>query len=164
MQLYDLRRRPFDPRRATTFLDSCAFDPKEPVEEEAAAREILAIWQAGGANLIIAHSTKSEIDHLRTPDDVKRLAAGMVFTYLTNLTPNEERQRDGIHTLLTGNGKPEKYRIDALNVYEAAKYGGCFVTTDARVLNKKDDIQRIRPVRILKPTEWIEFYRACTDA
>ena len=147
MLLNDLRRRPFNPRRATTFLDSCAFDP-EPAEEEDAAREILAIWEAGGANLIIAHSTKSEIDHPRTPDDVKRLAAGMVFTYSTDLTPSEERQRNRIHEILTGNGKPEKYRSDALNIFEAAKYGGCFVTADVRVLSKQENIQSIRQVPI----------------
>ncbi|SRR5258708_18189181 len=157
-----MQRKPFgrtylDPRRANNFLDSCAFDPKYSPEDEA-ARHIRAMGSDGKVILVLAHSNQKEIDHPNTPPDVKREASTMQFTIETSLTPAERDRKGAIHAILTGNGRPEKYAADSTHIFEAGKYGGYFVTTDARILSKKVELERASRAVILKPTEWVQIF------
>ena len=151
-----------DPRRANSFLDSCAFDPKYAPEYQA-AQEIQAIGDRGEVGLLLAHSTQKELEHPNTPDDVKREARAMVFTIETDLTSEERTRRAEIHRILTGNGKPEKYEADARHVFEAGKYIGYFITTDRRILDKRSELSAMCAAIIVTPSEWLAIYRA-TDA
>ena len=152
-------RNGLDPRRANSFLDSCAFDPKYAPEDQA-AQEIRAIADRGEVSLLLAHSTQKEIEHPNTPDDVKREARAMIFTIETDLTPQERKLRSAIHSILTGNGKPEKYEADARHVFEAAKYIGYFITTDNRILDKRKELGAVCAAVIVTPSEWLAIYRA----
>jgi hypothetical protein len=149
-----------DPRRANTFLDSCAFDPKhEP--ENAAAQRIRSLRQSATISILLAHSNQKEIEHPNTPADVKAEASDMNYTIATSLTPDEVTRRAQIHQLITGNGKPATYEADAHHVFEAGKYGGgYFVTTDNRILARKSELQAISGAVILKPSEWLAIYEA----
>lgn len=51
--------------------------------------------------------------------------------------------KQAIWDVLTGNGKPEKMKADAEHVFEASKYGSYFITTDRRILDKRDDLSKI---------------------
>lgn len=152
-----------DPRRANNFLDSCAFDPKYAPEHEA-AQEIRALWNDGQINLVLAHSNQKEIDHPNTPVDVKREAVGMIYTIKTALIPEEEARKARILIILTGNGSPEKYAADAAHVFEAGKYGGYFITTDERILGKRDELRRVSPATIFKPSEWLKVFHEAAAA
>ncbi len=63
-----------------------------------------------------------------------------------------------IHAILTGNGKLENYAADSAHVFEAGRNIGYFVTTDARILAKKAELERVSCAVILKPTEWLQIF------
>ena len=146
-----------DPRRANIFLDSCAFDPKYAPEDRA-AQEIHRIANEGGISILLAHSSQKEIEHPNTPEDVKREARSMIYTIETDLTPEERAQKAEIHRRLTGNGNPEKYAADAAHVFEAGKYIGYFITTDRRILGKRDELRGVCPATVVTPSEWLRIY------
>ena len=162
-----MKRVPFgrtylDPRLASNFLDSCAFDPKYTPEHEA-AQEIRALGKEGTIRLLLTHSNQKEVDHPNTPIDVKREATGMIFTIKTALTSGEQSHKARIHAVLTGNGKPEKYVADASHVFEAGKYGGYFITTDQRILTKREALRPLSAATILTPSEWIKVFHEADD-
>lgn len=151
-------RRFLDPRRANNFLDSCAFDPKYAPEHESAQR-IHAISRTERISIILAHSVQKEIDHPNTPAEVKAEAAAMIFTIPTSLTNGERKRHANIHAILTGNGKPEKYLADATHLFEAGKYGGgYFITTDQRILDRRDDLRGASGAVIVTPAIWLKIY------
>lgn len=151
-------RRLIDPRRANNFLDTCAFDPKYSPEDRAAHR-IRALHQSGEIHLILAHSNQKEVAHPNTPMDVKAEAVGMIYTLETGLTRHEIEQRGRIHAILTGNGKPENYAADAAHVFEASKYGAHFITTDARILKKREELGGICAAIVVSPSEWLKIFQ-----
>jgi len=157
MNRVPFRRKNLDPRRTNNFLDSCAFDPKYAPEDEAAQR-IRELGNSGVVNLLLTHSNQKEIDHPNTPEDVKREARRMVFTIEVALTPEERRRKTNIHTILTGNGNPEKYEADATHVFEAGKYAGHFITTDQRILEKRQELSHVCETTIHTPTEWLQVF------
>jgi hypothetical protein len=133
-------------------MDSCAFDPKYSPEDTAAQ----ALIDNDSLNLVIADSNMKEIAHPNTPPGVKSEAASRIYTIETNLTPDEKSTKQEIHRILTGNGKPEKMEADAAHVFESHKYGGYFITTDRRVLDKRDEISAVANAKILKPSELLD--------
>ena len=159
-----MRRKPFgrremNPRYVNNFLDSCAFDPK--VEPEAfASGEILAIADAGTFQLIVAHSTQKEIEHPNTPAEVKKRATERIFSLPVGLTQGEQRLRADIHRILTGNGKPENVREDAEHLFEAQKYGGHFITTDRRILDRGDELSAVCGICVLRPSDFLAKVKA----
>lgn len=146
-----------DPRLTNNFLDSCAFDPKYAPENDA-GEEIRRIANDGGLSLLITHSNQKEIEHPNTPEHVKREAQTMIYTIETDLTPGERAKKEEIHRILTGNGNREKYAADAAHVFEAGKYIGYFITTDRRILDKQDELRKVSPATVLKPSEWLRIY------
>lgn len=157
-----LSRRLLDPRRTNSFLDTCAFDPKCSPEDQA-AREIHNLIELGEISILLAHSNQKELDHPNTPEDVKRESRAMIYTIETDLNSEEKAHKARIHQVLTGNGNPEKYAADAAHVFEAGKYVGYFITTDRRILDKRDELHGFSAATIVTPTEWLRVYR-CTAA
>jgi hypothetical protein len=157
MQRVSSGRSYLDPRLVNSFLDSCAFDPKYAPEDEA-ARQIRKLGNRDVVSLLLAHSNQQEIDHPHTPEDVKIEAQKMIYTIEIALTPDERKRKAEIHTILTGNGKPEKYKADATHVFEVGKYGGYFITTDERILGKWQELSRVCDAVIFKPSEWLRVF------
>lgn len=150
------------PRRANNFLDTCAFDPKYAPEGEC-AQQIRVLGNEAKVHLTLAHSIQKEIAHPNTPAEVKRHAAALNFSIKTDLTPKEVNRLNRIHAILTGCGKPEKYEADSVHVFEAGKYGGYFVTTDRRILDKRAELNQTSGARILTPCEWLAVYEDDAD-
>jgi len=48
-------------------------------------------------------------------------------------------------------------REDATHLFEASKHAGYFVTTDERILNKKNELENICAAKIVKPTEFLSL-------
>jgi hypothetical protein len=145
-------RVPINPYISNIMVDSCAFDPKYDPEDKASE----ALFKNDRLNLIVTHSNLKEIDHPNTPNWVKKEASCRLYTIETSLNDDEEARKKKIHEILTGNGKPEKMKQDAEHVFESQKYGGYFVTTDARILSKRDELSKISNARIVKPSELLE--------
>lgn len=147
-----------------SFIDSCAFDPKYGVEQ-VAADEIFRLDAEYDLSLLIAHSVRKELEHPNTPGWVRRQGLSRIHSIQVQLTRDEIALRRNIHAILTGNGKPEKMREDAEHIFEAQKYGSCFITTDGRLLKRAADIHALCNVVILKPSEFLGYVRvAIQDA
>ena len=142
------------PLIVSNFIDSCAFDPKyEP--EASASVEIFKLSESEEFILEIAHSTQKEIDHPNTPGWVKKLASGLNYSISVQLTPNEKKLLNDVEVILAGNGKIENIKQDAWHVFEAAKYGHYFITTDKRILARADALRERSSVNVLPPTEFL---------
>ncbi len=153
-----------DPRRTNTFLDTCAFDPKDE-PEHGAAQKIREIRHAVRISILLAHSNQKEIEHPNTPANVKSEAADMNYTIAAPITAEEKKRRASVHQAMTGDGNPDRYEADAHHIFEAGKYGGgYFVTTDKRILDRKPQLEAISGAVIVKPTEWLAIYEAQADA
>ena len=100
-----------------------------------------------------------EAEHPNAPARVKEEALTKIFTIETNLVPEESQWKQNIWDILTGNGKPEKMKQDANHVFEAHKYSGYFVNTDARIINKRRELHRICNAIIVKPCELLAFIK-----
>ena len=155
MRRKPLGYKPIDPRRSTSFLDSCAFDPKYSPEDEA-SNQIFQLYRKDELVLNIAHSTQKEIEHPNTPSWIKQEAMSFIYTIPTSLTPEEFARKAQILDILAGNGNPEKMRKDADHIFEAGKYGGYFITVDGRILKKKEAIEEICSATIVKPSEFLK--------
>lgn len=147
-----MARRHLDPRTVNIFLDSCAFDPKYSPEDHA-AQNLFRRSKKSDLLLQIAHSTQKEIEHPNTPSWVKQESSGLIHTIETSLTDSERKVRAKILRTLAGKGKLENVSQDANHVFEAAKYGSYFVTTDQRILQKRSELRSVCDVDIVKPSE-----------
>lgn len=151
-----MAKKHLDPRIVNIFLDSCAFDPKYRPEDQA-AQDLFQRYKKGDLLLQIAHSTQKEIEHPNTPSWVKQEASELIYTVQTSLTNSERKLRAQILRTLAGNGEPETVSQDAAHVFEAAKYGSYFVTTDQRILHKRGELHSVCDIDILKPSELMEI-------
>jgi hypothetical protein len=148
---------PPDPHRQNLFVDSCAFDPRFSPEDRA-AKDIFERHENGQLlGLKIVHSTLKEMEYPSTPDWVKRAATGLLYAIDVDLTPGEQTQRDRILDVLAGGGSQDEMRQDATHVFEASKYSGFFVTTDERILKKKNELEEICAATIVKPSEFLSL-------
>lgn len=154
-----MRAHYLDPRNGNNFFDANALDLTGG-PEDAAVREILRLRDRGAFTLDMPHSVKSEIGHSHTPAAVKREAAHMIYTIPVPLTGPEQMTLDKVRAVIQGNARPGQHDNDARHVFESAKYGGrFFITNDARLLKKADEIWEIlRPLRVVKPSEFLAAY------
>lgn len=137
------------------FLDSCAFDPKHG-EDARASAEILENRHKWNLTLNIAYSTKSEISHPNTPSDVKAEAMTMVYTLPVSITYDERVLKSKIAEILAGAGKRQNVEQDAKHLFEAQKYGSCFVTTDKKILNRGHMLKQVLPgLNFLTPVQML---------
>jgi hypothetical protein len=151
--------RALSPLIVNNFIDSCAFDPKyEP--EASSAVEILNLSKSGDFQLLIAHSTQKETEHPNTPDWVKKQAGCLIYTINVQLTWNEKQLLRDIEVLLAGNGNIENIKQDARHIFEAAKYGHYFITTDKRILARADELLRRAGVNVLLPSYFLESLKS----
>lgn len=150
-----------DPRYFNTLIDA-NFLHSTGGPEGTAVNEILKLHDNGDCLLLLAHSVRAEIEHPNTPADVKRRAARFIYSRPVQLTAPELETRVRIRALIQGNAKPGQHAKDALHLVESAKYGVFFITNDARLLKKADEIYvMLPPLRVVKPTEFLEaYYRA----
>lgn len=143
-----------NPKFCNNFLDSCAFDPKYSPESEASL-QIFSLYESETILLSIAHSTQKEIEHPNTPSWVKKRSQILLYTIELELTESEHIKKSEIHRILTGNGKAEKMKQDSEHVFESAKYGGYFITTDERILKHREILAEVCMAKIVKPSEFL---------
>jgi hypothetical protein len=156
-------KKHLDPRIANIFLDSCAFDPKYSPENQAALN-LFQRYENGDRLLQIAHSTQKEIEHPNIPSWVKQQSSGLLYTIETSLTDAERRVQELILTILAGNGKRDNVLQDSKHVFEAAKYGSYFVTTDQRILQKRGELRSVCDVNVVIPSELLEILEMSDEA
>jgi hypothetical protein len=68
-----------------------------------------------------------------------------VFSYKVGLNAEEQRRHRIIKQELQGNANPGKHEADADHLFEAAKYGGYFITHDHRILTRAGRLREVLP-------------------
>jgi len=153
-----------DPRHSNNFIDANVLD-RTGGPEDAAVDEILRLRDEGVFRVLLPHSVKAELEHPHTPIEVNRRAEGLVFSIPVELTAPELATHDKIRALIRGNARPGQHDKDAFHLVESHKYGArFFITNDARLLKKADDIETILPaLRVVKPSTFLEAYRQARE-
>lgn len=146
-----------DPRHGNNFIDANVLD-RTGGPEDAAVDEVLRLHGESAFTVLLPHSVKSEIEHLNTPADVKRRAKEFIYSLPVQLTAPELATHEKIRALIQGNAKPGQHARDAYHLVESAKYGRHFITNDARLLKKADEIWRVIQLRVLRPSEFLEAH------
>lgn len=81
----------------------------------------------------------------------------MIYSLPVQLTSNEMARLKKISAILRGNATASAHYADATHINESIKYGGCFITTDKRILSKRNDLSEVGAV-VLRPAEWIDCF------
>lgn len=149
--------RRIDPRIFNTFLDAHILD-RMSSPEDAVVDELLETGFDRGVLLHLPHSVKAEIEHRNTPADVKRRAAGLIYSEPVQLTENERQLHRRVRSIVQGNAKPGKHDADAFHVVESDKHGGgYFLTNDTRLLKKASELAELLQIQIVTPTELLSI-------
>jgi predicted nucleic acid-binding protein len=146
-----------DPRYGNNFIDANVLD-RTGGPEDAAVDSILRLRGESAFTLLLPHSVKAEIAHPKTPAEVKRKAAQLIYSMPVQLTAPELATHQKIRDLIRGNAKPGQHDKDAFHLVESAKYGRYFITNDARLLKKADEIWEALQLKVLKPSEFLSIY------
>ncbi len=144
-----------DPRYFNTLIDANVLDRLGDADDEA-VDEMLSLHGNGKITLMLPHSVKHEIEDPNTPAEVKARAMRIIYTDPVTLTPNEVELHRRMRDLMQGNALPGTHDRDAYHVVEAGKYGGYFVTRDARLLKKGREVHALE---VVSPTEFMRMYR-----
>ncbi len=145
----------FDPCHGNNLIDANVLH-RTGGPEGAAVDEILRLHDEGAFTILLPHSVKAALEHPNTPIEVRQKAEGFVHTEPVELTDIERTVHREIAALIPGK--------DALRLFEAAKYGRCFITLDEPLLKNADEISELLSrvalsLKILKPSEFLEAYR-----
>jgi hypothetical protein len=147
-----------DPRFCNNFIDANVLDRKGTPDDQA-VDSILKLANDGEITLLLPYSVKDELEHANTPVDVKRRAAGLIYSMRVQLTPQEKATHRRIRELVQGNAQSDQHAADAFHIVESQKNGGRhFITNDRRLLKKAPEIWQALPIRALTPREFLHDY------
>jgi hypothetical protein len=154
-------RRPLDPRKVNVLFDANAFD--RGTGDGADIDRLLALKADGKIKLIAPRGVRQETQHSHTPASVRDVVSLQIFSLPVGLNSGERQELNCIRAILQGNASPGKHDDDARHVFEAAKYGGYFITHDRRInQTKRRELEAVLP-----PSLWIvtlaEFLKIFDD-
>lgn len=139
------------------FLDSCGFDPSDQIEQDASFK-ILEWAEQDVVSLILSDSVLEEIRNFNTPSWIQEIAGRFVITLRTDLTPEEQIRKKAIEAVVIGTGQDANHKQDALHIFMADKWGKYFITTDNRLLKRRERIKQVSTgLMICKPIEFINI-------
>ena len=130
-----MTHRPLDPRKCPVAIDANALN-RDGSAHDGLVYRLLALSSAGTIRLLVPKRVREEILDPRTPAHIQEAALPQIFSYSVGLNSDEQRRHRIITQELQGNAKPGKHEADADHLFEAAKYGGFFITHDARILTR----------------------------
>jgi hypothetical protein len=136
--------RPLDPRRCNIAIDNNALD-RNGTARDALIDQLLERERSGQIRLVVPQGVRRESQHPRTPPSVGAEMGAKIFTLPVGRTAGELEQLRRVQAILQGNAKPGRHSADADHLFEAAKYGGYFVTNDRRMLDKRGELAEILP-------------------
>lgn len=154
-------RGALDPRICNITLDANAVD-RDGGPRDGLVDRLLGLRQTGKIKFVVPGSVRTEVQHPRTPHDVKSAVLGEIFSLPVGRTAAEHSTLRKVRALLQGNAAPGKHDDDAFHVCEAAQKcgGGYFITHDARMLKKRDALQAILgpALCVVTLTEFLHIY------
>jgi hypothetical protein len=152
-------RRPIDPRICNIAHDTNALDRDGSANDELVAR-FGKMADAGELTVVIAGGVRGEVQHPRTPADVKGAVLPRIFNLRPGLNTTQQATRRRVATILQGNARADAHAADASHVTEAAETGcGYFITHDTRILKKRDELSGVLPptLQIVTLAEFFEI-------
>jgi hypothetical protein len=139
-----MTRRPLDPRICPIAIDANALN-RDGSDHDNLVDRLLGLSSAGTIRLFLPKRVREEILHPRTPTHIQKAAGLQIFTIGVGLNSDEQRRHRIITQELEGNAKPGKHEADADHLFEAAKYGGYFITHDDRILTRAGRLGDVLP-------------------
>ena len=146
----------FNPYDDFIFFDSCAFDGGSP-DEQLASQKARKVLDENKKKVMLMHSVASEIRNSNTPEWLQEIEPKSRQTVKLDLTSTEKNVLSDIEKIIVGNGKIEKRKADCFHVFEAQKYGGCFVTSDVGIYKHSELINSKYGLKIIKPSDFLKL-------
>ncbi|ASR52515.1 hypothetical protein B5J99_14480 [Blastomonas fulva] len=104
--------------------------------------------------IMLPHSVKAEIEHPKTPAIVKERASAFIYSFDTKIATASTLRK--VKEIMRGNAAGTKHDRDAEHCCDAAIWGSFFVTLDARIIRKREEIAVLfSGLWIMTPVEWI---------
>jgi hypothetical protein len=154
-----MTRRPLDPRICPVAIDANALNRDGSAHDKLVDR-LLSLSAAGTIRLLVPKGVREEILDPRTPSHIQEAVLPQVFSYRVGLNAEEQRRHRIITQELQGNAKPGKHEADADHLFEAAKYGGYFITHDDRILSRAGRLGESLPpsLTILRLADFLAIF------
>lgn len=152
-------QRPLDPRRCNIGYDANVLDC-DGTARDALVERFEHLCSAGTLNVVVAGGVRREVQHPRTPGQVKDAILAKIFNLQPGLNTEQRAARRAVQAVLQGNARPGKHAADASHLSEAAETGSAyFITEDKRTLNKRRELAAIHPsLSIVTLVEFMEIF------
>jgi hypothetical protein len=151
-------QRAIDPRRCNISCDANALD-RDGTPKDQFVERFLKLVESGVINVVVAGGVRDEIQHPRTPQDVKSAVLPRIFNLRPGLNSSQQAERARVRSILQGNAKLGTHAADASHLSEAAETGCCyFITNDKHILKKRNELRSALPptLRIVTMCEFLE--------
>jgi hypothetical protein len=133
-----------NPRNCPIAIDANALD-RDGSARDALVERLLQLSYAGRINLLVPKGVRIELQHPNTPPNVQEAGLSQKFTLKVGLNTRERALHRQIERALQGNARLGKHSTDADHLFEAAKYGGYFITEETRIRDKASKIPNLLP-------------------
>jgi hypothetical protein len=139
-----MSHHPLNPQNCPVAIDANALDRDGGARDRLVDR-LLPLGASRVINLVVPKGVRVEMQHPRTPAHVQGPGLAQIYTIEVGLNSEEQRRKQIITAELQGNAKPGRHKADADHLFEAAKYGGFFITHDERILTKAGRLRDVLP-------------------
>lgn len=145
-----------DPRYHGTMIDAHLLDDiGDDRADQRKARDAMVSIPITDMQIMLPHSVKGEINHPNTPAIVKERASAFIYSFDTKIASADTLRQ--ARAIMRGNATSPKHDRDAEHCCDAAIWGSFFVTMDARILRKREEMAGLFPgLWIMTPVEWEE--------
>jgi len=144
-----------DPLHFNNFVDANILDNVAD-GADAAVNEIVELAQSEKIRLLLPYSVQNELKNPNTPAHVQRAATLFQFSVEVELTDEEHRRYHDLVNAVKRDAEEKNIAPDLFHVWEAAKYGGYFITRDKRLLARSGAIASILQIHVVTPTVFLE--------
>ena len=153
-------RRPLDPRMANIGCDANALDRDGDGRNQLVQR-FCDLVAKGVLRPVVAGGVRIEVQHPKTPGDVKAAFLPRIFNLRPGLNFSQQRSRKRIRDILRGNALEGKHDADTSHLCEAVETGcSYFITHDNRILHKRGELRPELPpsLTIVTLAEFFEIF------
>ncbi len=149
-----------DPQICNIGHDANALDYGHSPRRDALVDRFRTLASVGTLTVVVAGGVRAEVQHPRTPSDVKNAVLPQKFNLRPGLNTPQRDSRRRVEAVLQGNARPGKHSADASHLSEADETGcAYFITHDGRILAKRDDLHReLKFARIVTLQEFFEIF------
>jgi hypothetical protein len=143
-----MSHRPLDPRICNIGHDANALD-LHGTDRDRLVERFCQLSAARVLSIVVAGGVRKEVQHPRTPVNVKVSVLPQIFNLQPGLNTSQRSERTVVLEIIQGNARPGKHTADASHLSEAAETGcGCFITEDRRILDRRRALRSVLPTSL----------------